>query len=110
MDARAEMALREVIRSVVSRDLDELVVRLERLEQSLSPSFTYREHVAQRRRVVVELRACGLSIAAIGRQLGVAASTVERDLQQTEHAAPDYVVGLDGKRQPSRKNGSRPAA
>ena len=104
MDARAEMALAELVRAVVSRDLDELYTRLEHLERHLStPAFGYHEHVAHRRRVVVELRASGLSIAAIGRRLGVAASTVERDLEVTPHTPPSHVLGLDGKRQPARK-------
>jgi DNA invertase Pin-like site-specific DNA recombinase len=85
--------------------LDELHARVERLEQSRS--FGYRDHVAQRRRVVVELRSSGLSIAAIAKQFGLAASTVERDLQQTPHEPPSHVRGLDGKRQPTRKGAAR---
>ena len=71
--------------------LDELHARVERLEQSRS--FGYRDHVAQRRRVVVELRSSGLSIAAIAKQFGLAASTVERDLQQTPHEPRATCVG-----------------
>jgi DNA-binding NarL/FixJ family response regulator len=95
------------VRATVSAASNELHARVERLEQSRS--FGYREHVAQRRQAVVELRASGLSIAQVAKRLGLAASTVERDLQQTPHTAPDYVVGLDGKRQPGRRNG-RPSA
>jgi DNA invertase Pin-like site-specific DNA recombinase len=91
----------------VSADLDELHARVERLEQSRS--FGYRDRVAQRRRAVVELRASGLSIAAIGRQLGIAASTIERDLQQTPHEPPERVVGMDRKSHPTVKNGGRPS-
>jgi hypothetical protein len=100
------------VRAVVGRDLDELHARIDRLEQS-GRSFSYPEHLAQRRRAVVELRTSGLSIAAIGRQLGLAASTVERDLDATPHTPPGHVLGLDGKRQPSRhgaaRNGRAPA-
>ena len=62
VDARAEMALAEMVRAVVSADLDELHARVEQLEQQLLEprSFSYREHVAQRRWAVVELRASGL--------------------------------------------------
>jgi hypothetical protein len=42
--------------------------------------------------------------AAVAERLGLG-STVERDLQVTPHTAPDYVVGLDGKCQPTRRNG-----
>jgi DNA-binding NarL/FixJ family response regulator len=102
VDARAELALREVIRSVVSADLDELHNRIDRLEQS-GRSFSYTEHLVQRRRAVVELRAAGLSIAAVAKQLGLAVSTVERDLDATEHTVPTYARGRDGKMHPTRK-------
>jgi hypothetical protein len=41
---------------------------------------------------------------------GAAASTVERELDLMPHTPPDFVVGLDGKRQPARKNGNRAGA
>jgi DNA-directed RNA polymerase specialized sigma24 family protein len=112
VDHAARDALNEMIRSVVSADLDELYTRLERVERHLpsARAFSYHEHVAQRRRVVVALRADGLSIAAIGKRLGVAVSTVARDLEATPHTPPRFVTGLDGKRQAARKNGTRPAA
>ena len=111
MDVRAEQALREAIRGVVGADLDELNARLDHLERYVSPPpFAYRDHVAARRATVVKLRQDGLSIAAIAEALKIATSTVARDLRETEHAAPAYVIGLDGKRQPSRKNGDRARA
>ena len=82
MDERAQAALAEMIRAVVGRDLDELYARLDRLEQS-GRSFSYAEHVEQRRRAVVALRADGLSIAAVARRLGLvfgnAVGEVEND-------------------------------
>jgi transposase len=58
-------------------------------------------------RAVVELRARGLSITKIANRLGLGRSTVERDLDAVPHEPPAYVVGVDGKRQPSRRNGPR---
>ena len=107
MDAAAEQALADMVRAVVSRDLDELHARLAALEQQVaSPAFAYHEHLAARRQAVVALRQAGLSITKIARQLGLGRTTVERDLQVTPHNPPAYVVGEDGKRQPSRRNGS----
>jgi DNA-binding NarL/FixJ family response regulator len=107
VDDHARLALAELVREVVSRDLDELHARLEALERQVAEGsvFAHREHLAQRRRAVVALRLTGLSISAVAERLGLGRSTVERDLQVTPHTAPDYVVGLDGKRQPSRRNG-----
>jgi DNA-binding NarL/FixJ family response regulator len=111
MDPRARLALEDLVRGVVARDLDEIFTRLDALEQAhTAGGFAYREHVAHRRQVVAKLRAGGLSIAAIGKRLGVAASTIERDLQVTPHETPPHVLGLDGKRQSATRNGNRPAA
>jgi DNA-binding NarL/FixJ family response regulator len=108
MDARAEMALAEMVRSVIGADIDALHARIDALEQS-ERAFSYSAHVAQRRRAVAELRAEGLSLAAIGRRLGLARATVQRDLDAVPHEPPSHVVGLDGKRQRSRKP-ARPSA
>jgi DNA-binding CsgD family transcriptional regulator len=93
VDARAEQALAELVRHVMSRDLDELYTRLERLERQLAPPVTRREYLEARKRRAAELRRSGLNTADVARRLGIARSTAARDLNAT-----------------SRKNGSRPSA
>ena len=97
MDAAAHVRLEEFVRATVSRDLDELAMRIDALERGVR-TFSYAEHLAARRRVVVELRASGLSTQVIAHRLGLARSTVERDLQQTPHRPPERSVGADSKR------------
>jgi hypothetical protein len=80
------------------------------MDARAQPVLAYRDHLAQRRRMVVELRTAGLSISQVARQLGLPRSTVERDLAATPHTPPDTVVGLDGKTQPGHRNGHRAGA
>jgi hypothetical protein len=72
VDAAAERALAELVRAVVSRDLDELHARVARLERELAAprSFARAELDRQRRAAVLHARRQGLSIAmrlALGR-------------------------------------------
>ena len=53
----------------------------------------------------MKLRESGLSIAQISAALGAAIATVQRDLEATPHQPPAFVLGRDGKRHPTVKNG-----
>lgn len=111
MDAAQRLALEELVRGVMSRDLDELLVRVERLERELAAprSFARHELERQRRAAVLHARRQGLSIAMIAAALGLGTSTVAAILEAEQVAEPARVRGRDGKLHPSRhRNGDRP--
>jgi hypothetical protein len=54
---------------------------------------------------VVDLRESGLSLGQIATALRIARGTVQRDLDAVPHRTPRFVLGLDGKLQPTRHNG-----
>lgn len=113
MDARAEQALAELVRGVVSRDLDELYTRLEHLERQLAAprSFARDELDRQRRAAVLHARGQGLSIAMIAAATGLGRTTVATILEREQVAEPERVRGLDGKSHPARHaNGNRAQA
>ena len=102
------MALTELVRATVARDFDELFARVEQLErQGGERSYNYAGHLAERRQAVIALRASGLSITKIAQRLGIARTTVERDLDAVPHEPPSYVVGVDGKTHPSANSSGR---
>lgn len=88
-------------------ELAELADRIGRLEGHVQV-FSVRDLTAARRRRVVELREEGCSQQLIARTLGIARSTVQRDVSVTSHATPVRSVGLDGYSHPARKNGHAP--
>jgi hypothetical protein len=104
MDAHAEHALAQLVRNVVSRDLDELHARIESLERELAAprSFHRRELHRQRRAAVLHARRQGMSIAAIAAATGLGTTTVARILNGDRVAEPERVLGRDGKRYPAR--------
>jgi hypothetical protein len=108
VDAAAETALAELVRAVVSRDLDELLARVERLERELAAprSFHRRELERQRRAAVLHARAQGMSIAVIAAATGLGATTVARILDGERVSEPERVRGLDGKLYPARHAGN----
>ena len=111
VDARAEHGARRAgARRRGRRPRRTRTRRIEHLERQVSAAARSRTTSTSPSAgaAVVKLRATGLSIAAIATRLGLAVSTVARDLRQTRTPRRPYVVGLDGKRQPSRKNGNRP--
>ncbi len=69
---------------------------------------TVTKGVQRRREVVVQLRESGLRIAQVAASLGPAVATVQRDLEATPHTPPEWVLGRDGKRHPTAKNGHAP--
>jgi hypothetical protein len=83
MDDRARLALEELVRALVSRDLDELHVRVSALEER--SSLTRGDYLESRRRTAAELHRRGVTLAEIARRLGVAPSTAARDLEPPAH-------------------------
>lgn len=57
----------------------------------------------ERREMVGELRAAGLSTRAIGSALGADARTVRRDLTGANAPVPERITGLDGIERPSTR-------
>ena len=57
---------------------------------------------AARRVRVAELRRAGLSVALIGRELGVPATTIDYDVRVLGLETPAVVVGVDGRAYPQR--------
>ena len=97
----------------VRQALDEHERRISDLEVQRAPLWraSLRDGVRQRRRVVVELRESGLSIAQIAMATGAGRSTVQKDLDAVPHSPPAYIRGIDGKLQPStHRNGARAGA
>lgn len=56
-----------------------------------------------RRAIVGDLRAEGMSTRAIGSALGVGQSTVRRDLSTEPNGSVDRITGLDGKSRPATR-------
>jgi hypothetical protein len=104
VDERARAALVDLIRQTVSADLDELYVRLDRIERRIatSRSFAREELDRQRREAVRHARQRGLSISMIAAALGIGRTTVATIIERERIAEPDYVTGMDGKRHPAR--------
>jgi hypothetical protein len=117
MDSHAEMAFAELVRGVVSRELDELYARVDRIEQQLAAprTFARAELDRQLRAAVLHARRQRLSIAMIASALGLGRSTVATILDDEQVAEPERVLGLDGKSHPARhvengRNGNRAQA
>jgi Homeodomain-like domain len=103
----------------VSRELDELYARVDRIEHQLAAprTFARAELDRQRRAAVLHARRQGLSIAMIASALGLGRSTVATILDGEQVAGPERVLGLglDGKSHPARhvengRNGGRAQA
>jgi hypothetical protein len=121
VDAHAERALREAIRSAIGGDLDELAGRLGRLDElgaqvnRLAADLHEARHrlaiverrvgvtargprgAIRRRHAAIELRRAGHSLRAIEVLLGVSRRTITADLRSANVSAPPDAVGVDGK-------------
>lgn len=91
----------------VAASVEDLIMRIERLERWLGPrSFATAALREQRRELIAQARARGLSIQGIARAFGLSPRTVESVVKQLPE--PEFVRGLDGRRYAPRRNGARP--
>jgi DNA-binding CsgD family transcriptional regulator len=114
VDPRAHDALRNLVRSTIASDLDELAAELTRVRRELRtierlvglPSEP--AGVSERRARVLALAEAGHSGRAIAHVLGIGRATVSTDLRALGAPPPPAVLGRDGRvTHPRRANGSR---
>lgn len=111
MDDAARQALEQLVRPIVSRELDSLSVELVMLRRELvalrAVSGLLDRGEIERRQRVAELRRTGASVRAIAAATGSDRATVTADLKALDVPRPARVRGLDGRvtRGPSSAGG-----
>jgi DNA invertase Pin-like site-specific DNA recombinase len=102
MDARSRLALEQLARQAVARDLDQVARELEALRREVSAirmaaKLPVEPPPARRRQLAAELREMGMSTRAIALAVRADRGTVQRDLRSAGVARPPMIHGLDGR-------------
>lgn len=110
MDAGQRLAFDQAVRQVVAADLDAVLREVGELRKTIAlleraaGLSSDRLPLGERREIVTELRAKGLSERSIARVVGVHRQTVASDARAMRLPAPDVSLGVDGvaRRYPQR--------